>query len=604
MAVGLSLAPIWIRGPREFGLQLFGALAIIALPTATMVLAWRRSRLAPLGVLIVIAASIRLGDLPHGLVLAALLTVVPWAWAMVTGCVERQGVRRQSFAPAAVAASIASAGFFVEGDGLVVEGALVVAAVAMVGVIASDRAATAVAGATTALGRSADSAPMLGRTLRALRRGAGTTWAAGMAAWTRLRTVIIRGARWIADESERPSSPESERRGVRAMLMPIGAWFCVWYAESVTLSVASRTSAPRLVPDILGSAYRVGWGTGDYWNVAEHGYVRSQGLEAVFPAMAIAMRAVAGLTGDLMSAGVLVSTVSGLAATLLFWLWMSEIGVTGKEQRIAVWLFLLYPYSFLLAGIAYSDELLLALVVATLLFVEKRWTLAAGVVAGIATFTRPNALPLIPALIVMTLCRDGVIAIRHERDPAAATSGRRRVAFDRSRLRLGQTASLLSVSGVAAYAAWLARHRGDPFYFVRAQNAYGHQEVTELSAWLKMKFINGIPHFTGSMAEAANHVVTLPFIVGFVALVPTVRRRFGEGYCVFLVGLLLLTWVGTIGFAPAGRYLLPALPMGAAIAARWLCHRRRARWLTYAVLGGLSIALAATFGYGGIWAEW
>lgn len=142
-------------------------------------------------------------------------------------------------------------------------------------------------------------------------------------------------------------------------------------------------------------------------------------------------------------------------------------------------------------------------------------------------------------------------------------------------------------------------------YFLTVQEHYGHRPVTELSTWLKVEFVNSPGEFAPSWGEWVNEGLATVLVPGAVLLVPAVRRRLGWGEATYVVGVLLITWVGPNWLAPGGRYLLPAVPLLAVPVAEWLAPRRRLCRLVVIVSGATMLVLAGLFsGRIDLWFEW
>ena len=88
-------------------------------------------------------------------------------------------------------------------------------------------------------------------------------------------------------------------------------------------------------------------------------------------------------------------------------------------------------------------------------------------------------------------------------------------------------------------------------------------------------------------------------------MVRAVWRRLGTAYGIFCLAALVVAWVGPRAFAPGARFLLPALPFYAIVAAEYLAPRRR---LLVPVVVASAIGLAALVNlfsaHPTIWIEW
>lgn len=336
------------------------------------------------------------------------------------------------------------------------------------------------------------------------------------------------------------------------------------------------------------------WDTPITLRVAESGYGQGGGEEAVFPGYPLALRALEGPFGSAPLAGVAITLVGGLAAVLLFWAWMGERGVADATRRTSLLVFVLYPYSFLLFGTVYSDAAALALVLGSLVLAERRRWVAAGLVGAVATFTRPNALVLIPVLVVLALEQSG--SLRVAWPPW-------RVWYERGRLRASSLGGLLSVGGVAAYAWWLQRDRGDALYMLRVQEkpwsegGWDHGSILHLTTWTKVEFFATLRTQLADPWLLAIEVATAAIVVVAVVLIPAVVRRFGLAYGLLVLGLVAVVQAQKAAWTPGARLLLPAFPI-AVVVGEHLARRPRLAWLVLSTSGTVMLVAAVAFGRG------
>jgi len=337
---------------------------------------------------------------------------------------------------------------------------------------------------------------------------------------------------------------------------------------------------------------RVAWDSGLYLRVAERGYRVEEGLEAGFPAYSLAIRWTTPLFGDPQAAGVALTLVFGLGAALLLWVWTGQQGLDLRARRTTLLLLLTYPWAFVLYGVVYSDAMLLVLVLGTAVLVAaRRWVLA-GLVAGLATATRPTALVLVPFLVVAALEAAGALRIpttlpasgRPRDRVVAGWATVRGTRWQRGRLRPAHAGVLLSLWGVVAYMVFLQRHVGNPLYFWTVQDTdYGHGGLLDPRTWLKASMLRRPLLEIHSVGDVLNELGATAVLVGVVASAAAVGRRFGRAYTVLMVLLSLNVWVFCRWVAPGGRYLLPVVPFVAA----WVAPRLDAR---PAVRNGLLVA--------------
>src|SRR5207245_4329002 len=105
-------------------------------------------------------------------------------------------------------------------------------------------------------------------------------------------------------------------------------------------------------------------------------------------------------------AGVIVTYLAGVAAALLFHHWcQAALGRTGA--RLGVLLLLLYPFSFFLFGVVYSDALFLASALGAFVLLEHDRPWLAGLAGALATATRPVGVAVVAGLVLRALERRG-----------------------------------------------------------------------------------------------------------------------------------------------------------------------------------------------------
>ncbi|MGI8902904.1 MAG: mannosyltransferase family protein [Solirubrobacteraceae bacterium] len=312
-------------------------------------------------------------------------------------------------------------------------------------------------------------------------------------------------------------------------------------------------------------------------------------------AHAFAWATTKGIVWSITVAGVIVSTVGGLVATLLVQRLAASWWGEDTGRRAAV-LFCLFPGSVVFSMV-YAEGLLIPLAAGCILALQRRRWILAGLLAGLATAAGPEALVLILVCVtaaLLELRRSGWL----RRSGGLRQSGglRRGGAPDRGAWR-SLLAPLLSVGGVSAFAVFLWAWTGTPFANLLTQH-YGWGEKTDPFA---------LVHLASSLA---GEISFKPFND------PTINLNLpvGLGGAVLLIGLLVLVfkarhvisveaiaWTLGISFLaitseftpPNPRLLITAFP-AVIVAARYV-RGRAFPWLL-GVNGALLVVMsAATF---------
>ena len=156
-----------------------------------------------------------------------------------------------------------------------------------------------------------------------------------------------------------------------------------------------RTASASLVLHQFDASY--------YLAIATHGYVTTASNNlAFFPLYPLMIRAVGFVTGSDVTAGLLISFASfALALLLLHRLTELELGRRAADATVLLLAFA--PLSFFFSAI-YTESLFLLLSVAAVLAARReRWAVA-GILAGLATLTRPTGVRRCLALACRAVC--------------------------------------------------------------------------------------------------------------------------------------------------------------------------------------------------------
>lgn len=329
-------------------------------------------------------------------------------------------------------------------------------------------------------------------------------------------------------------------------------WDAIWRPAGIFLGSRVATLLAATVAAALHPTHGLGgiltrtWDTGWYLLVAQSGYPASVPEEAgkavqstigFFPLYPLAIRAAHNLGLPYPAAGLLISGIAGLAAAVLLWLLVRHLSGPAIADR-AVALFCFFPGALVLS-LAYSEALMLALSIGCLYaLLRDRW-ITAGVLAGLATAVRPNAIALVAACTF-----------------AAGTAVWRRREW-RSLL-----APALSPMGLIVFFVYLGRRTGAADAYMRTQREGWEQTLEPGSA------VGTIRKFLDQpFADTNITVTTFGLLFLAVALVLLVRSR-PPGvlliYAVVVMGLALTN--EKMGARP--RFLLTAFPLVTVLAER------------------------------------
>lgn len=385
-------------------------------------------------------------------------------------------------------------------------------------------------------------------------------------------------------------------------------WFpyAVWGSITLVLLTLQHVSSRVLREDdykllpLQGLRYYLdGWSQFDgpeYLRIAEDGYWYTPGVRSPvvwFPLYPVLLRAATVLISDPLVAGIVVASIAGLATAGLYWRWLARQNMQDTTRVVAFLFLLTYPYAWYLYGVVHADAVFLAMVLSAFLLVEGGRPVLAGIAGALATAARPTGLALIPALIVLSLERGGVLTVA--RSSVGGRVGRWCERFavptriQMSHLRPAMLGPLLACCGVGAYMVYLGVRFGDPMAFRTNQTVYhpGGLPLLKRAFFVRWRDVGLEPTYaitiTGQALAAAVVAVSTPFV----------GRRFGWGYAVFTATLVAIPTVSTEDFMGTGRYLIAAFPV-AALLGEWLSQQRY-RWVWLGTSGTVMALLSMGF---------
>ena len=152
-----------------------------------------------------------------------------------------------------------------------------------------------------------------------------------------------------------------------------------------------------------------GW----YHSIVTTGYYYKPGGQssiAFFPGYPTLVGLVSRVTGDVYLAGIVVTFLCGLGLSVVFYRWCARRSSPHKA-RVALALLLVFPYAWYLYGAMYADALFVLCAVGAFYLIEKDRPILAGIVAAVATATRPVGIAMVVGMVAVLLEHRGVIVI-------------------------------------------------------------------------------------------------------------------------------------------------------------------------------------------------
>lgn len=339
------------------------------------------------------------------------------------------------------------------------------------------------------------------------------------------------------------------------------------YLASRAVVLAALWTASRLMPAVGLANTVTAWDGGWYLQTAEHGYPSTlplvdghvaQSNIAFFPLYPLCVRVVHTVLGvSYRGAGLVVAGIAGLMAVVVLRFLLERLWGTDAADRGVV-LFCFSPGALVLS-LTYSEALMLALTIGALLaLLSHRWLLA-GVLAGFATATRPNAVALVAACAWASF-----LAIRAERDWRSLT------------------APVLAPVGFVSYQAYLWAHTERADAWIQTQQGGWGERLTIAATWDKLS-----EFFRHPMVDVNITIAVAGTLFVLVTAVLLVRARPPGPILVYTAGIVLLALLSqTLGARP--RFVLTAFPL-VAVLGRWL------RGNAFSVAVACSAALLGSF---------
>lgn len=313
----------------------------------------------------------------------------------------------------------------------------------------------------------------------------------------------------------------------------------MWALSRLVIVIGLALLAPGL-PSPKGEPMMPGWGMLANWDgvwyrmIVERGYDYApdgQGHSIVFfPLYPMLIRAVMSMGLPFELAGALISNVCFLGALLLSYSWVQQrFGPTPARWTSAILAWC--PYS-LFGVIVYTEGLFLLLTTLSLWAFERKRHLLAGIAGALATATRINAAPLIPAMLF--------VAWRERRGVGA------------------YICALVAGLGLVLFIGYCAIRFGDPMAFVKAQRAWRAGLGFDWVGWLSVVTLGRI----GPMIHHGTAIAVM--IAGSFGLLWMFRKQLPLIALVYSLGVLaLLLMTGSL--ASLDRYIFGIIPLTMAL---------------------------------------
>lgn len=303
-------------------------------------------------------------------------------------------------------------------------------------------------------------------------------------------------------------------------------------------------------------------------------YEQPQARVAFFPAYPYLVRFVDRvLPGGDTFAALFLNAVLGAAFIVLVGL-LTRAWFGAHHCRTAMVLCAVFPGSFVLS-FAYSEALLVTLAAACLYALHRERWLLAGLLAAVASATRPNGVAVVAACVMAAL-----LALRRDRNARPVM------------------AALLAPVGFIGYQLWIDAHTDESRVWFRVQG-----EAWKEGASFGLTAIRRtLETFTQPLTSPTDMVTAASFLCTLLVVWIAWRRHrlpaTAAAYSAVVVILMLLP--ATVTARP--RFIYTAFPLFIA-AAVWLDDPRRREWWPYVVgvcLSGL-VTITALYGaYGAV----
>jgi Gpi18-like mannosyltransferase len=293
---------------------------------------------------------------------------------------------------------------------------------------------------------------------------------------------------------------------------------------------------------------------------------------AFFPLLPLLIRAVTPLTGDSLTAGLLVTKLALLAAVIFLYR-LVEMEWGRETAGRAAWYLLIFPTAFFGSTI-YTESLFLLTAIGSLYMARRGYWESAGLFGIAAALTRLVGLIVAPMLLLEWWM---------QRKRAAENEEVKRPSWK------ALIAPLAVPLGTFAYLLYLQISFGDPLAFMRGSEAWGRQAqspLVMLSDLFTVPEAGWLPGLLAGQVHLDNWTDFL-FVLAFLGmgLVLLYQRRWSESIFV-LLGVLIPLNSGLL--MSQRRYMWVLFP-AFILLARWGKHHWVDRAITLLFISGLAL---------------
>lgn len=305
-----------------------------------------------------------------------------------------------------------------------------------------------------------------------------------------------------------------------------------------------------------------------YVKIARDGYQHLQ--QAFFPFYPKLIRFFEKIIGDYTISGVIISSISFLAFMYLLSKLLKEVGEDSQTIKKTLIYYALFPTSFYFLSV-YTESLFMVWIIASFYLAEKKQWFLAGLVAGLAAYTRFIGVFMVPALIYryyQSVTKRQMIDRLQAAKEAIGNYFSWQYLKYLIKTRLPLLKSLLGIStglwGLVVYGFYLHRTFGDFFYFANVRPDFlGGRQVNRIVMiyqvfwrYLKMIFTVDLISYTYFYVWL-ELLITLLFV--FLILYGWLRTKISRSWVIFSAfAFLVPTFTGTFSSMP--RYVLVCFP--------------------------------------------